>query len=208
MSLGLLKSSKVKIKLFKKCLGKCKNHQNHINFTKYRNSFEKLKRAAKQNYYSTEFAKYKNSPRNTWKLINNIIGRKQGGDSISAVFKIDNVEVTDSKIITQKFCEYFSNIGRKYASEIPPSTKPFHQYLSKPPVTNSLFMAPTDPSEIVSILKSMKSKSSTGHDEISSKLLKSLQESVSVPLSFIINKSLESGIVPQKYENWQSCSDL
>ena len=44
----------------------------------------------------------------------------------------------------------------------------------------------------------MKTKTSTGHDNISNKLLKSLQVVISKSLTLIINQSLNTGIFPQK----------
>jgi retron-type reverse transcriptase len=57
-------------------------------------------------------------------------------------------------------------------------------------------MTPTDPTEIYAIITSLKAKSSSGHDGISSKLLKNLRNSISMPISIIVNKSLSSGEFP------------
>ena len=48
------------------------------------------------------------------------------------------------------------------------------------------------------IISNLKPKSSTGHDNISSKLLKYIGDIVSVPLSIIVNQSLCTGIFPDK----------
>ena len=63
---------------------------------------------------------------------------------------------------------------------------------------NSFFMKPTDPNEILKIIMSLKPKNSTGHDGISSKLLKYLAPSLAFPITTIVNKSFETGIVPSK----------
>ena len=57
-------------------------------------------------------------------------------------------------------------------------------------------MSPTDPNEIGKIIRSFRSKQSTGQDEINMKLLKQLQASCSLPLSILINMSLGQGVVP------------
>ena len=57
-------------------------------------------------------------------------------------------------------------------------------------------MSPTDPEEISRIIASLKCKNSSGHDGISSKLLKSLQPALCLPISILINKSMETGQVP------------
>ncbi len=63
---------------------------------------------------------------------------------------------------------------------------------------NSLFLTPTDPDEIISTIRSMKCKKSTGFDNISSWLVKELKSSISDALSIIINKSLEEGLFPER----------
>ena len=55
---------------------------------------------------------------------------------------------------------------------------------------------PITPGEIISIISQMKGKSSSGHDNISSKLIKSLKGEIVFPLSILINNSLVNGIVP------------
>ena len=60
----------------------------------------------------------------------------------------------------------------------------------------SFFLMPTDANEISKILTSMKPKTSAGHDNISTKLLKALKPAICDPISIIINMSLQSGKVP------------
>ena len=57
-------------------------------------------------------------------------------------------------------------------------------------------MTPTVPDEIYKLLKVLKLKKSTGHDNVSTYLLKSIDEQVSTPVSILLNKSLETGIFP------------
>ena len=57
-------------------------------------------------------------------------------------------------------------------------------------------MIPTTPGDIIAIISSFKSKTSSGHDVVSSKLVKDLKYALSFPLSIIINNSLAMGLVP------------
>ena len=61
----------------------------------------------------------------------------------------------------------------------------------------SMFMAPTDPFEVLNIINSLKNKHSTGHDNISTSFLKDIKGKIVQPLSIIINKSLCEGIFPE-----------
>ena len=59
-------------------------------------------------------------------------------------------------------------------------------------------MIPTDPNEIGKHIDSLKNKNSSGHNKITSTFLKNIKSAVVQPLSILINKSLETGIVPDK----------
>ena len=75
--------------------------------------------------------------------------------------------------------------------------KPFSHYRKSKYFNKSFFMEPTDPIGISRIITSLKPKNSSGHDGISSKLLKCLNPSISNVVCTIINKSLVSGTVPR-----------
>ena len=65
------------------------------------------------------------------------------------------------------------------------------------PNINSMFFNPTDANEIISLIKWMKPKKSSGPDNISPCLLKQLSRQISYPLTILINKSLAEGVFPQ-----------
>ena len=52
--------------------------------------------------------------------------------------------------------------------------------------------------EIKAIIRSLKSKSSAGYDGISSRILKHGIHFISKPLTYICNRSLETGIFPDR----------
>ena len=64
------------------------------------------------------------------------------------------------------------------------------------PQTHSMFLEPVTTSDVLKTAVKLKNKSSHGHDGISTKLLK---ESISIiinPITHIINRSFDTGIVP------------
>ena len=117
--------------------------------------------------------------------IEHINWEKQYSRWNSESFKINGNITNDKKIISNKFCEFFSEIGNKYASNIPPARKPFYRHLQNNHNARSMFMSPTDEVEVCNIITSMKAKNSSGHDFISSKFIKSIQNSICKPLSII-----------------------
>jgi hypothetical protein len=59
-----------------------------------------------------------------------------------------------------------------------------------------MFLIPVDPDEIYKILLSLKSKKSTGYDNITTSLLKQISCEISYPLSILVNKSFSDGVFP------------
>ncbi len=120
---------------------------------------------------------------------------KDNKTKCSQSFQINNETVTDNKLISNEFCNYFSNIGRLQTSNIPNLGNKYQSYLSELE-PKSMLLSPTDPNEIISILRSLKSKTSQGQDGVSTQLLQQLENQLNVSISILINKSRESGTVP------------
>lgn len=192
---GILKSSQTVQKLFKKQLHKPKEHNAHLKYIAYRNLFNKVKRAAKQVYYSTCLEQSKGNIKQTWKTLNTLLGKTNDKGSIVDKLIINDRTVTEHKEIAQEFCSYFTNIGPQLAEQITKPNKAKNS-LQANWVKSCLFLSPTDPMEIANILSNLKPKTSTGHDGLSTKLLKNLTNVIANPLTILINKSLVEGVVP------------
>ena len=98
---------------------------------------------------------------------------------------------------------FFSEIAENILKDIPESTDKPEDYL-----TDSGFnFEPEqgDPSEIIEIVKSLKSKSSLDIDDLNSKLFKSVITVIAVPLSFIFNLSFNLGQVPESFKVSRTC---
>ena len=196
MTPGLLKSSKKCEKLFKERIGKDKDSEVYQRYLDYRNVFNKIKRQSKEFYYKHMLSQFGDNICKIWKIINTIVGRTHNKSSISDTFLINGKAVTDKTTIANEFATYFQNIGKQTAENIPKSNHPPEYYMKSSPVMESIFFTPTTPNEICSILKGYKTKKSSGDDGISLELLKLTAEECSMPISMIINMSLQQGIVP------------
>ena len=92
---------------------------------------------------------------------------------------------------------YFANVGKQFAEKIPIGKHGIRHYLQKIPSNDhSIFLRPTNKTEITKLISSLKNKNSSGHDRISNKILKGITESIVEPLNIIFNKSLEEGVFP------------
>ena len=194
MNRDLLNSSRKLCKLRRLASGQNDNHVAVMEYKQYRNLHNRSIRAAKNNYYGELLTSYRGDISKTWQTLNELIGKSHDKTTCTSI-KIDDMEITDSNLISNKFCEFFTSIGQKCAENIPDSKVPFTHHL-KGAYSHSLFLSPITPGDMISIMGQIKSKSSSGNDNISSKLLKSIKGEIAYPLSVAINSSLSSGVVP------------
>jgi hypothetical protein len=117
---------------------------------------------------------------------------------VTTTFKYNEEELRDPASIAGHFCDFFTNVGPQYAEKIPRATKSYEYYLTenRTPNPKSLFLSPTDHVEIASIIKLLKPKKSTGHDNVSLHFLKQINKDVAEPISILVNKSICEGVVP------------
>ena len=66
------------------------------------------------------------------------------------------------------------------------------------PNESSMFFSPITEDEVVKIIKTLDARKSAGHDNIPILIIKKLANELSIPLTYIFNLSLSSGIVPEQ----------
>jgi hypothetical protein len=136
----------------------------------------------------------------------NLETNKTGNTEEINALKIDGNTISDCQEIANAFNKYFStvaeNINMKQnalCSHNSDNTTPI-QFLTqsfKHPFPN-MNLKSVSTKEIEQIIKSLKPKNSTGYDGISTKLIKISSSFISSPLTHICNKSLSSGIFPDR----------
>ena len=131
----------------------------------------------------------------TWSILSEVIGKKSDKSSFPQEFKIDNEILTDRAKISESFNNYFSTIGSKTGRNVPHTNSQYTYYLMDPRM-NSMFIDPVTPADILNATRKLKSKSSSGHDEIPSKVFRDTIINTHIPLTHIVNLSLSTGIVP------------
>ena len=92
---------------------------------------------------------------------------------------------------------FFVNVGKKLSTSIEKQTHSFDEYLVNPNL-NSFFVKSTTIHEILKLSSSLKTDKSNGPDSISPKVIKNCIQYFVDPLCDIFNKSLNTGIVPDK----------
>ena len=133
ITIGLKKSIKVKNSLFQS--------GSFAQYKLYRNKISALTRVSKKNYYHAFFADNLNNMKNTWNGINSLInGKEKKSRAISSLKRLNNGITTDPLEISNIFNNYFSSVGEKLASRVPPSSCSFTDYLSPNNYPNSFFL--------------------------------------------------------------------
>ena len=152
----------------------------------------------KNKYYYDTFTNQKGDMKKTWCTINNTLNRNKFKNEMSHEFIVDGQAIQNPKDIANHFNAFFSNIGINLSSniDITNHSRSFKDYFRTPINTRFDFIL-TSENEIFTIINKLKNKNSSGKDEISNKLLKSINREISKPLSVIINQSISTGIFPE-----------
>ena len=167
-------------------------------YKQYRNKLTTIIRLSRKLYYSHKLENSKNNTNSLWKIINDLIGNKKTAPSTNTLMS-EGKEITAPNLIADEFNNYFTNIGPKLANNINSNIGHFSDYLSEP-FNKSLFFTPTNPNEILNIVRSLKSSKSCGYDELNVFTLKQIIHYLASPLAHIFNLSLSSGIFPSAFK--------
>ena len=169
-----------------------------VNLNTYNKILKKAIRDAKKAYYHNEFSKYKNDLKSTWATIKNIINKSSDRNNFPDFFLINSDRVTDNQIIADSFNSYFTKIGPNLADRIPiPTNKSYTDYLQMP-CTNTISFRTITENDTLKLINALSNKTSTGIDELSTKMLKKLKFAIYKPITYLINQSLNSGTFPNE----------
>ncbi len=193
---ALLTSIARKEKLYRKYVGH-PTESNKTAYHNYRNRLTATLRVSKKNFYAEKLESCKQNAKQTWNILNSILGRQSKSNPV--MFNINNNSVLDPQVIADHFNSYFVNLGPNLASKIQTADVSFNEFLKNiiSPV-DSLFLSPTDDDEVTKLCMSLKSSASSGHDDIKPEIVKTVSALIASPLAHIFNLSLASGIVPNQ----------
>ena len=153
---------------------------------------------AKQTYYCNEFKKYKKDIRKTWDTIKSILNHPVNKSTAPKHILVNNKKIRDEKEIADYFNNYFTDIGMNIISKIDTNVKyPFQHYLRTPTISK-FNLQNTNADEILSVINKLPTKTSSGHDHISCKILKEIKDIISEPLALLTNQVFNTSIFPAK----------
>ena len=149
----------------------------------------------KINYYHAIINENKFNIRKTWSIVKGAIGKLNDKSGFPNEFIVNNNTISDKIEISESFNKYFSSVGLKTSQNVPVTNMKFTDYLPNQ-TRHSLFLEPVTPLLITNTTAKLKPKSSSGHDEISTKLLTETINNIIIPITDIINKSKIAKVVP------------
>ena len=171
-----------------------------ININTYTKIIKKSIRSAKAEYYSRTFHQFRDDPKNTWKSINQILNRNKSQDKLIEYLNISENKITQPENISNALNDYFTKIGENLAAQINSNDTSYQQYLvqAHPPTFN---FQPVTNITIEKIILSLRSKSSSASDELSTTILKSLVHELCQPLTIIANQIINTSIFPDRLKS-------
>ena len=129
-------------------------------------------------YYQNQFEKYKSDIRKTWATINELITKKSKNSDFPAHFFSNDRIITGDQDIANCFNNFFTNFGPNLAKEIPtPPNKAYTDFLRER-ITFSFQFSTVSTDHLLKIITKLKPKTSSGHDKISTILLKPISNEI------------------------------
>lgn len=195
MTPGLLTSSLRKEKLYKRKL-KAPSEENTKKYKDFTCVYVKTLRAAKTAYYHFQIAENSKNVKQTWRILKKLLGGGERNAMLHpASIEVNGEAINSKESMASHFNQYFATVGSNINNSVPDTNSTYLDFLPGN-VRDSFFLNAVTNLDIVNTSKHIKSKNSTGHDDISSKLLKETIREVAGPLAHIFNLSVSQGIVP------------
>ena len=197
---GIMESIKHKDKLLAKLYATNPNSNCYADreaeLTEYCATLQKCKRQAKSLYYKSRFQKCCNNIKETWKNIDEVIKRNGNKSEFPTNFIHEGRIIKEDADIAETFNDFFTNIGPKLASEIKSTCQKSYKAFLTEKITSNFNFHTVDVEHVKKTFGKLKSKASSGHDGISSSLLKDIHIIIAEVTTTIINQSLLTGIFP------------
>ena len=122
MSRSILKSRKTKFELAEIKL-RFPTESNISKYNLYRKCYDKVIRAAKKLYFKQSFEQNKNNLRKTWNILREAIRKKNDKTSLINEISSDGLMISNSKDMSNKFNEYFTNVADNITNNLNPSDR-------------------------------------------------------------------------------------
>ena len=190
---GIKNSIRTKNKLYIRYI-KHPSFLNEQSYLRYKSRLNYLLRMLERDYIERMLKKHKSNLKKTWQIMKDVINRKRKTSTPPDYFDINGEYITDKDKISNGFNKFYVNVGPNLCKSLPKHNVNPMSYL-KQRNSNSMFVVPTNDTEIEEIVLSLKD-SAAGWDGLSAKILKQSIDHVKLPLTKVFNLSLSCGYFP------------
>ena len=127
---------------------------------------------------------------------------KSGSTSIG--LDVDGLTTFDKLKVADTFNAFFTTVANKVVSKLPKAVNIFnskfiHQYYKqKGVVQNAFSFSLLSETEVCKMLQGLSPRKATGLDDLPARCIRDGAEGIAYPISYIINLSLKTGVVPDE----------
>ena len=166
-------------------------------YKNYANKLKQIIRLAKKLYFGNQLQSHQHDSRKTWKVLRELLPKKSINSIPQEIYVSNGILTSNQEKITNQFNQYFATIGKKLSNDVSCNlSHNFSSYLQNP-VPSSMFLSPTTPHEIDSLILNLKLKRMNDEDDIPPFFLRIAKNILSFPLALMINHSFSLGIFPK-----------
>lgn len=185
----LVKCCNIRDKLYKKLAKNRSNDALQVAYKKFNNVLNKKLIKAKNDYNMQQFIINRNNVRETWQLVNTIIGKRKTNIDETVKKNFPNMDLKEMPdLFAIKFKENVDNIIHICSISTIPKIPPN--------MPNTMYMEHTDEREILNILKNLNVRKSAGVDGIRGIDLKNNAYYLTPAITKLVNGSLNEHVIP------------
>lgn len=185
----------VKNKLFRDLHKGVGNDEKTCYYKRFRNRLNHTLKAAERKYYKDLLCEYKSNLKKSWQILKSIINKRKSR-TITKVFKCNGTEINDGQEISEKFNNFFVNVGPSLAQGIPLSSNDPTDYMRNK-VHDLFTLSEVTDNEVSKIIGNFKD-TAAGWDDLKPGVMKKIKDSIKCPLAHIANLSFSSGTFPKE----------
>lgn len=172
-------------------------HLNDINLRRkynfYKNKLSKLISNSKKIYAQKQIKNSVNQSKALWKCVDEICNHTKTEVKIEKINSMTGELLESDRDKANSFNQYYSTLGQRYADRIVET-----EYSEeKQTIDKSMYLYPTSIDEVEQMIGELKSRKSTGCDDIRAETLKSISDEIKTPLTHLVNQCFERGYFPR-----------
>ena len=195
---GIIVSIRHRDRLKKQCTLQPNNIDIVNQYKTHRKMLSNLISKVKTNYYKEILEENKNNSKKTWEIIRKVSNDIKSIQKIMSIINENVEELKSDKAIAEEFNKYFSTVGSKLAQDIvapPEATAPAYDMAA-----STMFLRPVSEADLIQQINTLKPKSASGSDCISSDVLRLHHTHLLRPLVHLINLIFTTGIFPDIFK--------